>query len=163
MYNPDHKLVEYLKSKGIVPEAYSPLGSTGSPLLDDEVAVEVASKHSIKPADVLLAWLRMYLHSTPCPGSRYLCAFFGLADKKGCVVIPKSATPSRIDANLSGFIDALGKLDDSDVAKLDAVAASGKQKRYIMPPWGQSSFPLSSVCFSYTDGCHCRASRRPRI
>ena len=94
-----------------------------------------------------------------------MCVFFGLADKKGCVVIPKSATPSRIDANLSGFLDALGKLDNSDIAKLDAVAASGKQKRYIMPPWGQSSFPLSSVCFSrsYTDGCHCRASRRPRI
>ena len=49
----------YLKSKGIVPEAYSPLGSTGSPLLEDEVAVEIASKHNLKPADVLLAWLRM--------------------------------------------------------------------------------------------------------
>ena len=63
LYNPDHKLVKYLKSKGIVPEAYSPLGSAGSPLLDDEVAVEVASKHKLKPADVLLAWLRMsYVH-----------------------------------------------------------------------------------------------------
>jgi glycerol 2-dehydrogenase (NADP+) len=59
LYNPDHKLVEYLRSKGIVPEAYSPLGSVGTPLLDDEVAVEVASKHNLKPADVLLAWLRM--------------------------------------------------------------------------------------------------------
>ena len=58
MYNPDHKLAEYLKSKGIVPEAYSPLGSVGSPLLNDEVAVEIASKHNLTPADVLLAWLR---------------------------------------------------------------------------------------------------------
>jgi len=114
LYNPDHKLVEFLKSKGIVPEAYSPLGSTGSPLFDDEVAVGIASRHSVKPADVLLAWLY----------------------KKGCVALPKSVTPSRIDDNLKGFVDALGKLDDSDVKKLDDVAASGKQKRFIMPPWG---------------------------
>jgi len=114
LYNPDHKLVEFLKSKGIVPEAYSPLGSTGSPLFDDEVTVGIASKHSVKPADVLLAWLY----------------------KKGCVALPKSVTPSRIDANFKGFVDALGKLDDSDVEKLDGVAASGKQKRFIMPPWG---------------------------
>jgi glycerol 2-dehydrogenase (NADP+) len=58
------------------------------------------------------------------------------AEKKGCVVLPKSVTPSRIDANLAGFVDALGKLDDSDVEKLDGVAASGKQRRFIMPPWG---------------------------
>ena len=54
------------------------------------------------------------------------------------MALPKSVTPSRIDANLTGFIDALGKLDESDVEKLDGVAASGKQKRFIMPPWGQS-------------------------
>jgi hypothetical protein len=61
---------------------------------------------------------------------------FGIADKKGCVVIPKSATPSRIDANLNGFVNALGKLDKFDIEKLDGVAANGKQKRFIMPPWG---------------------------
>ena len=54
------------------------------------------------------------------------------------MALPKSVTPSRIDANLTGFVDALGKLDDSDVEKLDGVAASGKQKRLIMPPWGKS-------------------------
>lgn len=132
--------MKYLKSKGIVPEAYSPLGSAGSPLLDDEVAVEVASKHKLKPADVLLAWLRMsYVHFvlTRKPSidvSDYY--YWPLADKKGCVALPKSVTPSRINDNLTGFIDALGKLDDSDVEKLDGVAASGKQKRFVMPPWG---------------------------
>ena len=53
------------------------------------------------------------------------------------MVLAKSVTPSHTDANLTGFIDALGKLDDSDVEKLDGVAASGKQKRFILPPWGQ--------------------------
>jgi glycerol 2-dehydrogenase (NADP+) len=65
-----------------------------------------------------------------------LSLLFASADKKGCLVLPKSVNPSRIDANLSGFIGALGKLDDSDVEKLDGVAASGKQKRFTMPPWG---------------------------
>ena len=140
MYNPDHKLLGYLKSKGIVPEAYSPLGSTGSPLLDDEVAVEIASKHDLKPADVLLAWLRtsmllLYILGKRVVYAQELCLWL-LADKKGCVVLPKSVTPSRIEANLTGFVNALAKLDDSDVEKLDGVAASGKQRRFIMPPWG---------------------------
>lgn len=134
--------MDYLKSKGIVPEAYSPFGSVGSPLLNDEVAVEIASKHNINTSDVLLAWLCAFLVQplldkkprTDQPS----------ADKKGCVALPKSANPSRIDANLNGFVDALGKLDDSDVKKLDGVAASGKQKRFTMPPWGESLSFLSS-------------------
>ena len=67
-------------------------------------------------------------------------------------------TPSRIDANLSGFIDALGKLDDSDIEKLDGVAASGKQKRFIMPPWGDSPLP-SFLCLPCADNLHCRTTR----
>lgn len=58
------------------------------------------------------------------------------------MVLPKSANPSHIDGNFNGFINALGKLDDSDVEKLDSVAASGKQKRFITPPWGWYLFFL---------------------
>lgn len=58
VYNPQHELVKYLKSKGIVPEAYSPLGSTGSPLLADDQVVEIAKKHSLDSSDVLLGYLR---------------------------------------------------------------------------------------------------------
>lgn len=58
VYNPQHKLIEYLLSKGIVPEAYSPLGSAGSPLLADDQVVEIAKKHSLSPSDVLLGYLR---------------------------------------------------------------------------------------------------------
>lgn len=65
MYNPQHKLISYLKSKGIVPQAYSPLGSAGSPLIKDEKIAEIAKKLSteteeIQPADVLLGWLREF-------------------------------------------------------------------------------------------------------
>lgn len=56
-YNPQHKLLDYLRSKGIQPQAYSPLGSAGSPLLKDEVIISIAEKHSLAPADVLLGWL----------------------------------------------------------------------------------------------------------
>ncbi|KAF8964918.1 NADP-dependent oxidoreductase domain-containing protein [Flammula alnicola] len=113
VYNPQHKLISYLKSKGIVPQAYSPLGSTNSPLLTDEVVTEVAIKHSLQPADILLGYL--------------------LA--KGIVVLPKSVTPARISSNFTGALAAAEKLDAADVEKLDGRAASGKQKRFITPPW----------------------------
>ncbi|PPQ74919.1 hypothetical protein CVT26_011355 [Gymnopilus dilepis] len=113
VYNPQHKLISYLKSKGIVPQAYSPLGSTGSPLLTDEVATSIAEKHSLQTADVLLG---------------YLVA-------KGIVALPKSVTPARIASNFTGAIAAAEKLDAADLEKLDGLAAAGKQKRFITPPW----------------------------
>lgn len=68
------------------------------------------------------------------------------------MVLPKSVTPSRIEANLTGFVNALAKLDESDVEKLDGVAASGKQMRLIMPPWGKPpSFIVSVHFLQYND------------
>jgi diketogulonate reductase-like aldo/keto reductase len=57
-HNPDHALVAFCKSKGIVPQAYSPLGSSGSPLAADTDVQAVAAKHGAAPAEVLLGWLR---------------------------------------------------------------------------------------------------------
>ncbi|OJA14485.1 hypothetical protein AZE42_06064 [Rhizopogon vesiculosus] len=115
LYNPQLKLLEYLKSKGIVPQAYSPLGSTNSPLFDDETATEIAKKHGLKnTSDVLLGYL--------------------LA--KNAFVLPKSVTPSRIESNLTGAMEAYNALTPEDIKVLDGVAAGGKQKRFIMPPWG---------------------------
>jgi len=113
VYNPQHKLISYLKSKGIVPQAYSPLGSTNSPLLSDENVTSIASKYSLQPADVLLG---------------YLVA-------RGIVALPKSVTPSRISSNFKGALAASEKLDAADIKTLDGLAANGKQKRFIMPPW----------------------------
>lgn len=62
VYNPDHALVSFFKSKGILVQAYSPLGSSGSPLISDETVVKVAQKYEgFTPADILLGWLRAYL------------------------------------------------------------------------------------------------------
>lgn len=49
---------------------------------------------------------------------------------KGHVVLPKSVTPERIEANLKA-----AALDAADVEKLDSLAASGKQQRFIKPAW----------------------------
>ena len=61
MYNPQHELLSYLNAKGITPQAYSPLGSSNSPLLTDNVVVQIALKHSLQPADILLGYLRMFV------------------------------------------------------------------------------------------------------
>ncbi|KAL4079733.1 NADP-dependent oxidoreductase domain-containing protein [Scleroderma citrinum] len=114
LYNPQLKLVAYLKSKGIVAEAYSPLGSAGSPLLEDEVARRIAESHDLKTSDVLLGYLL----------------------KKDIVLLPKSVTPERIETNLPGALLAYERLTAEDMVALDNVAANGKQKRFIMPPWG---------------------------
>ncbi|KAH7887194.1 NADP-dependent oxidoreductase domain-containing protein [Phlebopus sp. FC_14] len=114
LYNPQLKLLDYLKLKTIVAQAYSPLGSTNSPLLSDDVATEIANKYGLKTADVLLGYLLT----------------------KKVVVLPKSVTPARIESNFVGANAAYAKLTSEDIAKLDDVAAGGKQKRLIMPPWG---------------------------
>ncbi|KAH9478596.1 D-galacturonate reductase [Psilocybe cubensis] len=113
VYNPQHKLLKYLKDKGIAVEAYSPLGSTNSPLFTDDVVVSIASKHSIQPSDVLLGYL--------------------LA--KDIIILPKSVTPARIAANFGPAVTAAKKLDTADIEQLDGLAAAGKQKRFITPPW----------------------------
>lgn len=60
---------------------------------------------------------------------------------KGFVVLPKSVTASRIDANIKYV-----KLEAADVETLDGLAAAGKQHRLIKPPWSKSpswsSLPL---------------------
>jgi hypothetical protein len=53
------------------------------------------------------------------------------------VVLPKSVTPARIEANFTGASGAYSKLTAEDVAQLDGVATGGKQRRLIMPPWGK--------------------------
>ena len=62
LYNPQHKLLDYLRSKGIQPQAYSPLGSTGSPLLSDELVQELSKKYDAQPAHILLAYLGKFLY-----------------------------------------------------------------------------------------------------
>jgi glycerol 2-dehydrogenase (NADP+) len=63
----------------------------------------------------------------------------GVTVAKGVVILPKSVTHTRIASNMTGAITAAQKLDKADMERLDGVAAGGKQKRLVMPPWGKIS------------------------
>jgi glycerol 2-dehydrogenase (NADP+) len=55
-YLPQDELLEYCKSKGIVLQAYSPLGSTSSHLRDDKDIAKIAEKHNVEVSNVLISW-----------------------------------------------------------------------------------------------------------
>ncbi len=56
-YLPQQDIVDFCKEKGIHVTAYSPLGSSGSPLLHDERVTEVAEKHGVPASAILLSYL----------------------------------------------------------------------------------------------------------
>jgi len=114
-YLPQHELVQFAKEKGIILTAYSPLGSTDSPLLKDEEIKKIADKHKVNAGQVLISW----------------------QVKRGVSVLPKSVTPQRIKDN---FIKV--DLDDEDVKVLDNLHKKTSQ-RLIKPPWGiDLKFPV---------------------
>ena len=94
-YFSQEELRQVHEELGIVTEAWSPLGQGGE-ILKDPVIVEIAGKHGISPAQVVLAW--------------------HLA--KGIVAIPKSVTPARIAEN---FAAANVTLDAADIAAIDGL------------------------------------------
>jgi diketogulonate reductase-like aldo/keto reductase len=91
-------LLEGCEERGIVIEAYSPLG-TGRHLGDDRVA-EIASRLGRTPAQVLIRW----------------------SLERDLVVLPKSTHRERIEENgdVFGFT-----LSDEDMAALDALDTTG--------------------------------------
>ncbi|KAL2872440.1 putative glycerol dehydrogenase [Aspergillus lucknowensis] len=116
---PQQEIVDLCQEKGILITAYSPLGSTGSPLFSADAIVEVAKRKGVSPAIVLLSW--------------------HLA--RGSCVLAKSVTPSRIEENMK-----LAKLDQEDVDLIakysNELAAKKAFQRYVYPPFGvQFGFP----------------------
>ncbi|KAI5952721.1 GCY1 [Candida jiufengensis] len=89
------ELVDYLKSKNIYLEAYSPLGSSDSPLFKNPTIVEIAKKYQVEPAQVLISW----------------------AIQRKTVVLPKSVTESRVISNNKTFV-----LEDEDFEKLNKLS-----------------------------------------
>jgi glycerol 2-dehydrogenase (NADP+) len=53
---PQKEIVDFCKTKGIHVTAFSPLGSTGSPLASAAPIVEIAKKHNVTPVSVLLSY-----------------------------------------------------------------------------------------------------------
>jgi 2,5-diketo-D-gluconate reductase A len=91
----DARLLDGLNERGVAVEGYSPLKDSN---LGDAVLTEIARAHDVTPAQVVLRWHLDH----------------------GIVVIPKSADPKRIEANLNlfGF-----SLEPQEVARIDALAA----------------------------------------
>ncbi|KAI8643052.1 NADP-dependent oxidoreductase domain-containing protein [Parasitella parasitica] len=112
---PQDDLIKYCKDHGILVTAYSPLGSTNSPLFKDETVVKIAEKYNVSPAQILISW--------------------GL--KRGYSVIPKSVTPSRIKSNFQTV-----ELKDEDFENLNQVVKAEKATRLVDPFnfWGVDVF-----------------------
>lgn len=106
---PGKEVVEFCKKHGIVIEAYSPLGSTGAPLLDNPVVTELAKKYGVPPATILVSW-----HVN-----------------EGRVVLPKSIKKSRILSNAEWI-----KIDKDDLSKLDELSSKFGLNRVVKPDWG---------------------------
>ncbi|WP_158861386.1 aldo/keto reductase [Lunatibacter salilacus] len=105
-YLPQYRLLDFCKNKGIAVTAYSPLGSGDRPkgrrsdddpvLLEEKSIHEIAKKHSVSPAQVLISW----------------------AIHRNTAVIPKSVSNERIKQNLASK-DII--LDSSDMEKIKTI------------------------------------------
>lgn len=106
---PNEALVKFCLENGVLPEAYSPLGSqdqvpnTGEKVRTNTTLNEVADRSGHTLAQVLLAW--------------------GL--RRGYAVLPKSSTPSRIESNFQ-----IPQLSDADFEAVNSVA-KGRHTRFV--------------------------------
>ena len=125
-YLPQTEVVSFCKARGIQIMAYSPLGSAGSPLMNESLVETIAAKHGISSATVLLSY-----HSPSSPTAvpvSYLMLTRDPADKRGSTVIAKSVRVSRIDQN-NKIID----LDAEDMEALENIYKSAGVRRYVYP------------------------------
>lgn len=106
---PNDELVKFCFDNGIMPAAYSPLGSqnqvptTGEKVNTNPTLNAIAEKGGNSLAQVLIAW--------------------GL--RRGYVVLPKSSTPSRIESNFK-----IPQLTDEDFNAVNEVA-KGRHTRFV--------------------------------
>ncbi|CAM1508734.1 Fc.00g055820.m01.CDS01 [Cosmosporella sp. VM-42] len=110
---PQQEIVDFCGEKGIHVTAYSPLGSSGGPLLQLPTIQRLAKKKGASPSAILLSW---HVSSSRS-------------------VLAKSVTPSRIEEN-KNLID----MTESDLEEISQVVESTKKTggvtRYVYPPFG---------------------------
>ncbi|CCD23821.1 uncharacterized protein NDAI_0C01600 [Naumovozyma dairenensis CBS 421] len=105
---PQDELQKFCKEKGIILEAYSPLGSTNAPILTEPKIIEIAKKHNVQPAQVVISW-----HV-----------------QKGHVVLPKSVHEERIKANFQTF-----ELSKDEMDSLNNLSKEKGERRIVQPNW----------------------------
>jgi 2,5-diketo-D-gluconate reductase A len=108
------ELREFNAAKGILTQAWSPLGQGGE-LLEHPAVAEIAAKHNATPAQVVIAW--------------HLAL--------GNVVIPKSVTESRIRENYAA-LDVT--LDEADIAAINGLDRTAEGSGRIGPDPAVSDF-----------------------
>jgi len=113
-YFNQRELREFGASKGILTQAWSPLGQGGA-LLEDGTVSNIAAKHQATPAQVVIAW--------------HLAI--------GNVVIPKSVTESRIQENFAA-LDVT--LDSEDIEAINGLDRTAKGEGRIGPDPAVSDF-----------------------
>jgi diketogulonate reductase-like aldo/keto reductase len=113
-YLQQQELFDFCQEKGILIEAYSPLGNnqTGEPKTVDDAEVHAVAKSlSMDPGQVLVSW----------------------GVQRGHVVLPKSVTEKRIKGNFQDKV-----LPDSAMDRLNALE---RHKRFNFPVlWGYDIF-----------------------
>ena len=98
-YYQDNEVIQYIQSKGIVVQAWYPLGGRGhqKELLNDKVLKEIAQNHNKSEAQIILKW----------------------DIQKGVVVIPGSSNPAHIKENIDIFDFELTAEEMQKIASLE--------------------------------------------
>ncbi|KDN51082.1 hypothetical protein RSAG8_00711, partial [Rhizoctonia solani AG-8 WAC10335] len=114
---PQTDVIELCRETGIALTAYSPLGSTNSPLLADPTVTKIAETHGVHPSRILVSlW----------------------ANTSGVAVLPKSVNPKRIAQN-----NQVVELAPAEIAELLKIE---KRNRFracspLWAGWGALGFP----------------------
>lgn len=127
-YLPQQELVDFCQSKNILIQAYSPLGSTGSPLFEEDGVKEVAKKHNVGPGTVLISYQGMHFRSSQ-PKQTHTNISSPVA--RGVTPLPKSVTATRIAENLK-----VVSLDSSDLEALNKIHKVKGVTRFVYPAFG---------------------------
>lgn len=106
---PQVDLYNYCKEKGIVLEAFSPLGSSGAPNLKIPLVLELAKKYDTQPANIIINW----------------CI------SKKIVVLPRSTNIERIKKGYD-----LVELTPEEVESLDKFGEQSPH-RFVRDDWGK--------------------------
>jgi diketogulonate reductase-like aldo/keto reductase len=98
-YYQDREATAFIQSKGIVVEAWYPLGGRGHnrELLSDPALAAIAARHGVSLVQVILRWDL----------------------QRGVAVVPGSANPSHQKENISLFDFELSAKEMDEIARLD--------------------------------------------
>ncbi|RSX54289.1 glyoxal reductase [Bifidobacterium goeldii] len=99
----NQELIDFLATKGIATEAWSPLGGTGGNLLSDPTLAKIGAKYGKSPAQVVIRW-----HI-----------------QRGVIVLPKSTHAERIRQNFDVFDFVLSDADMAAVSALNTGKRNG--------------------------------------